>query len=138
MSGREEKAAPTSTRRQGRPTIGAVVTGIIGTVTGLAPHVLHHVGPLLGVAAAAGAGGTALFGVLGLVASIPMLLRLKRRFGSWWAPLVALTVFAGMFAFSTFVVGPWLTSVLAPQAPAVAAPSTFSTPGAEHSAHHTR
>ncbi|HEY3547281.1 MAG TPA: hypothetical protein VGK17_14500 [Propionicimonas sp.] len=50
-------------------------------------------------ALAAGAGGTALFGVLGLEASVPMLLKLRRRFGSGWAPAVALAV-------STTVLGP--------------------------------
>ena len=38
--------------------------GALGTLGGLAPHVLHHVGPLAGTALVAGAGGTALFGAL--------------------------------------------------------------------------
>jgi len=57
----------------------------------------------------AGSGGTALFGTLGLVASVPLLLRLRRRFGSWRAPALALTVFAAMFALSAFLIGPTIS-----------------------------
>jgi len=80
--------------------------GIVGTVVGLAPHVLHHVGLLVGTALVAGAAGTLIFGLLGLAASVPMLLRLKRRFGTWWAPALGLAVFAAMFSLSAFVIGP--------------------------------
>ncbi|MCT2277801.1 hypothetical protein M3G91_09205 [Micromonospora chalcea] len=83
--------------------------GAIGALVGLAPHVLHHVGALAGTALVAGAGGTVLFGVVGLVASVPMLWRLRRRFNSWWAPSIALVVFAAMFSLSTFVVGPLIS-----------------------------
>ncbi|WP_146819576.1 hypothetical protein [Actinotalea fermentans] len=85
------------------------MTGTLGAVGGVAPHVLHHVGPLVGTALVSGAGGTALFGLLGLGASGPMLIRLKRRVGSWWAPVVALAVFALMFVISSLVVGPWIS-----------------------------
>ena len=51
-----------------------------GTITGLAPHVLHHVGPLAGAAFLAGAGGQLLFAVIALVVSIPFLLRIYRHF----------------------------------------------------------
>jgi hypothetical protein len=37
------------------------VLAVWGVVTGLAPHVLHHVGPLAGAALLAGAGGKLLF-----------------------------------------------------------------------------
>jgi hypothetical protein len=57
-------------------------TGVIGVLSGLAPHVLHHVGVLAGTALVAGSGGTALFGTLGLVLSVPLLLQLRRRFGN--------------------------------------------------------
>ena len=67
---------------------------------GLLPHVLHHIGLLAGTALVAGSGGTALFGALGLLASIPMLVRLYRRFGSWIAPALGLLVFAAMFSLS--------------------------------------
>lgn len=90
-------------------TVGTVVTGALGALGGLAPHVLHHVGPLVGTALVAGAGGTALFGALGLAASIPMLLSLRRRFRSWWAPGIALAVFTGLFLFSSLVIGPLIS-----------------------------
>jgi predicted membrane protein len=32
-----------------------------------------------------------------LVAAIALLLRLRRRFGSWWAPAIGLAVFVAMF-----------------------------------------
>lgn len=84
----------------------SALTGAIGGVVGLLPHLLHHVGLLAGTALVAGAGGTALFGVLGLLATVPMLLRLRRRFRSWWAPAFALAAFAIMFALSTLLLGP--------------------------------
>jgi hypothetical protein len=80
--------------------------GGIGLVVGLLPHVLHHVGLLAGTALVAGPGGTALFGVLGFLASVPMLLRLHLRFGTWRAPAIGLLVFAAMFSLSAFVIGP--------------------------------
>lgn len=82
------------------------IVGAIGLVVGLVPHILHHVTLLAGTALVAGSGGTALFGVLGLLASIPLLLRLRRRFGTWRAPAVGLLIFAAMFSLSTFVIGP--------------------------------
>lgn len=82
------------------------VVGAVGLVMGLLPHVLHHIGLLAGTALVAGSGGMALFGALGLLASIPLLVRLYRRFGSWIAPLLGLLVFAAMFSLSAFVIGP--------------------------------
>jgi hypothetical protein len=55
--------------------LSSTLAGVIGAVAGLAPHVLHNIGPLAGTALIAGAGGTAVFGVPGLVASVPLLLR---------------------------------------------------------------
>jgi hypothetical protein len=78
-------------------------------VAGVAPHVLHHVGPLAGAAFLAGAGGTLLFALIALVVSVPFLLRIYRRFGTWVAPTAALAVMAVMFSLSTFVIGPALT-----------------------------
>ena len=92
-------------RRRLRAVWSSVVGGI-GFVMGLLPHVLHHVGLLAGTALVAGSGGTALFGALGFLASIPLLLRLRRRFGTWRAPAVGVLIFAAMFSLSTFVVGP--------------------------------
>jgi hypothetical protein len=118
------KATPDRKRR----TIWTLLNGGLGGIVGLAPHVLHHIGPLVGTALVAGAGGTALFGVLGLVASVPMLIKLRRRFSNWWAPGIALGVFIAMFLISSFVVGPLIS---APDGPA--------TPGVsqvDHGAHH--
>lgn len=131
--------APGSTaRRSGRwPRVAAdglprsawnAVTGLMGGVLGLAPHVLHHVGLLAGTALVAGSGGTALFGVLGLVASVPLLLRLRRRFGTWRAPAIGLGVFAVMFAVSTFLVGPAISGQSQSPSPRV--------PAVEHDGHH--
>ena len=99
-------ASAPSVRRGPLRTVWTAMSGATGVVVGLAPHVLHHIGPLDGTALVAGAGGTALFGVLGLAASVPMLLKLHRRFGSWWAPGVALAVFVAAFVVSTTVLGP--------------------------------
>jgi hypothetical protein len=75
-----------------------------------------------------------LFGVLGMVAMLPMLVRLRRRFGTWWAPGIAVAVFAVMFAVSTFLIGPALQPAVdgAPEpGPAPSAPA-----GEEHTRHH--
>ncbi len=89
--------------------IWSAVLAVWAAVTGLAPHVLHHVGPLAGAALVAGAGGTLLFAAIGFVAAIPFLLRLHRRFATWKAPAIALAVFVAMFSLSTFVIGPAIT-----------------------------
>ena len=77
-----------------------------GGFIGLLPHVLHHVGPLAGAALLAGTEGTILFASIGLVAAVPFLLRVYRRFRTWRAPAIALAVFAVMFSLSSFVIGP--------------------------------
>lgn len=107
--------------------------GALGTLGGLAPHVLHHVGPLAGTALVAGAGGTALFGALGFVASIPLLLRLRRRFASGWAPAIALVIFAGMFSLSAFVIGPAISGESGAGTNPSDSPSPTST---DHTGHH--
>ena len=93
--------------------IGARVWGSIvaawAVVTGVAPHVLHHVGPLAGAAVLAGVGGKAIFFALGLVLSAPMLRRLYHRFGTWVAPALAVAVFAAVFTLSSLVIAPRLT-----------------------------
>ena len=80
-----------------------------GAVLGLLPHVLHHVGPLAGAALLAGAAGRLLFAAIALVVSIPLLLRIHRRFRTWIASAIALGVMALMFSLSSFVIGPALT-----------------------------
>ena len=80
--------------------LGAL-SGVMGAVAGLTPHVLHHIGPITGAALLTGTEGSLLFGALGFALTLPMLLRLKRRFRSWVAPGIALTLFAVMFTIST-------------------------------------
>ncbi len=110
-------------------TVWTAVTGMVGVVVGLAPHVLHHIGPLVGTALIAGAGGTALFGALGLVAAIPLLVKLRRRFDSWWAPGLALLAFVAAFVVSTTVIGPLISGSegIDPSEPI---------PPADHDEHH--
>lgn len=89
--------------------LGAAVLAAWGVLVGVAPHVLHHVGPLAGAALLAGAGGKLLFGALGLVLSIPFLLRLYRRFDTLAVPALATAAFVAIFAVSTLVVSPLIT-----------------------------
>lgn len=86
--------------------VGAAFSAAAGALSGVAPHVLHHVGPIAGAALVTGAGGTALFAVIGFVLMVPMLLQLKRRFGTWLAPGIALAIFAAVFTVSTLWIGP--------------------------------
>jgi predicted PurR-regulated permease PerM len=110
-----------------RATWNALVGGI-GMAMGLLPHILHHVGFLAGTALVAGSGGTSLFGALGFLFSVPMLLRLRRRFGTWHAPAIALLIFAAMFSLSAFVIGPAISGG------GNATPT--SVPGTGHLGHH--
>ena len=69
-----------------RERVAAIVSSAVAAVLGIAPHVLHHAGPLAGAALLAGTGGSLLFGAIGLVAAIPFLLRVHRRCGNWRVP----------------------------------------------------
>jgi hypothetical protein len=89
--------------------LGAPILAAWGVLIGVAPHVLHHVGPFAGAALLAGSGGKLLFGGLGLVLSIPFLFRLYRRFHTLIAPVLATIAFATIFAASTLVISPLLT-----------------------------
>ena len=84
----------------------ALAGAVVAAVLGVAPHVLHHAGPLAGAAVVSGVAGAALFGVLGLLAAVPMLVRMHRRTGGWRAPAATLALFAALFAVSTTLVGP--------------------------------
>jgi hypothetical protein len=97
--------APAGSRGRLRALWNGAVA-VIGGVVGLVPHVLHHVGLVAGAALVTGAKGNAVFAVLGLLASLPLLRRLHRRFGTWRAPALALAAFAVMFSLSAFVIGP--------------------------------
>lgn len=92
------------------PRARAALLTAWAAVTGAAPHVLHHVGPLAGTALVSGAGGQLAFGAIGFVATVPMLRRLRRRTGSWRASGLALAAFVVVFAVSNLVVAPALTS----------------------------
>jgi hypothetical protein len=121
----------TVVRRRLGTRVWAGAVAAWGVVTGVAPHVLHHVGPLAGAALLAGAAGKAVFFVLGLVLSIPMLRRLYRRFGTFVAPTVAIVAFAAVFTFSNLVVAPLLTgSEKQPTLPGIKQP-------AAHAGHHS-
>jgi peptidoglycan/LPS O-acetylase OafA/YrhL len=78
-------------------------------VSGLAPHVLHHIGPLAGAAVLAGTTGRVLFFLIGLGLAAPMLIRLYRRFRTWAAPAIAVAVFALAYTLSSLYLGPLLT-----------------------------
>lgn len=105
--------------------LGSAVLGLWGAVTGVAPHVLHHVGPLAGAALLAGTGGQLLFGALAFVVSIPFLLRIRRRFHTWIAPGIALVIMAAAYTVSTLLIGPAIAGDTSPApapAPAVERP----------------
>jgi hypothetical protein len=105
-------------------------------VLGLAPHVLHHVGPLAGAALLGGIGGSLVFGAAGFALSLPLLLRVRRRCGNWRIPALLLVTFASAFSISTFVVGPAITDADDAPAPALQAPAQERRDGALHEAHH--
>lgn len=118
-----------------RARLGISAAG--AALLGLAPHVLHHAGPLAGAALFAGVGGSLLFGVLGFLAAIPFLLRLHRRHQSWRAPALALALMAVVFSLSTFVVGPAITGAdQSNPAPAGQAAPGNSAQESAHEAHH--
>lgn len=100
-------------------------------VSGVAPHVLHHVGPLAGAALLAGAGGKAIFLALGLLLSLPMLRRLYHRFGTPVAPGLAIVAFAVVFIFSSLVIAPRLTGSEQTKQPGIEQPA-----GSDHATHH--
>lgn len=130
-AGTSEAGATASIGVRAARTVATAVSGAVAVISGIAPHVLHHVGPLAGTALLSGAGGTVLFGLVGFALSIPMLLRLRRRFGTWAAPAVATVIFTGVYLFSALVVGPALTA----NTPAVEAPASTPEPSG-HAGHH--
>jgi len=104
---RDELAASEEPGNRGAlATAWNAITAVLGGIMGLLPHMLHHVGPLGGAVLVTGATGNVLFGLLGLVFSLPLLRRLYRRLGTWKAPALALAIFALMFSLSAFVIGP--------------------------------
>lgn len=116
--------------------VRVVLSAALAAVLGLLPHVLHHVGPLAGAALFAGAGGTLLFGAIGLVAAIPFLLRVHRRCGNWRVPAILLATFATMFSLSAFVIGPAITGGDDDDKPAVSKPGVAPAQRNAHPEHH--
>ncbi|MDP3893310.1 hypothetical protein [Nocardioides sp.] len=116
----------TEPAREGRSRWRVIRDGVgaaTGVVLGVAPHVLHHIGLLAGTALISGASGNALFYVVGLILSVPMLRRLYRRFPTPWAPAVAVGVFTALFSLSAFVIGPAVSGSGADPAPTDPSPS---------------
>jgi hypothetical protein len=119
-----------------RPRIRAVwasVRAAVGSILGLAPHVLHHVGIVAGTALLAGAWGNLLLYAVGLLLSLPLLRRLRRRFGSPVAPLLGVVIFTAMFLFSAFILGP---AINPPQSNPAAPTGTSSSGPGNHADHH--
>jgi hypothetical protein len=121
-------AGPRSRWRSVRDATGAV----LGTVLGIAPHLLHHVGLLAGAALFTGASGNVVFYALGLLLSVPMLRRLHRRFRTRWAPAIAVAVFTGLFTLSALVIGPAISGGDDAPVPSTPTPS----PTVDHRGHH--
>lgn len=122
-------AAPLALRRR----LWLALSSLGAAILGVAPHVLHHAGPLAGAALFAGVGGSLLFGVLGLVAAVPFLLKVRRRSGGWRVPAGLLALFATVFAISAFVIGPAIAG--SESKSSKPAPSGSEQP-AGHEAHH--
>lgn len=128
--------APAESPGRVRSRLQSVVMTAWAAVTGIAPHVLHHVGPLAGAAFFAGATGRVVFGIVALVLTVPVLLRVHRRSGTWRLPIALLTVFVIVWSVSTFVVGPRLYGEQANN-PAVERPeSPNDSTDEEHDGHH--
>ena len=112
--------------------IRVALSTALAAILGLAPHILHHAGPLAGAALLAGTAGSLLFGAIGFIAAIPLLLRVRRRCGGWRVPAVLLATMAAAFSLSTFVVGPAITGDGGDDDAPVTAPD--ARPG--HDGHH--
>lgn len=121
--------------RRGPRTWWATLRAGVGAALGLVPHVLHHVGLIAGTALLTGALGNSVLYVVGLLLSIPLLRRLRTRFGTGRAPALGVIVFTALFALSAFVVGPRIGAADSP-APTPPTPSPSVTTPAEHDGHH--
>jgi hypothetical protein len=116
-------------------TIWASVRAATGALLGLVPHVMHHIGILAGAALLSGVWGNSLLYGVGLLLSIPLLNRLRKRFGSWNAPAIGVAVFTAMFLLSALVVGPAISRSATPPAPQTSAGPPASN-AADHASHH--
>ena len=120
---------PPRVARRGR--LGAIrdaIAAFVGAMLAIAPHVLHHIGLLVGAAFLTSVGGNALFYVVGLTFSIPMLRRLYRKFATWRAPAIAIAVFTAVFSLSAFVIGPAISGAPSPSEPSTSTDTPSRTP----------
>lgn len=133
-SGAEESAAePAGSPLRQRLRAGwAATRAALGSLLGLAPHVLHHVGIVAGTALLAGVWGNLALYAVGLLLSIPMLKRLRARFRSILAPITGAAIFTIMFLFSAFVLGPAIN----PPQVAPVTPIQQSEANSGHAGHH--
>ena len=88
-----------------RTRVIAWMSGAIGWISAMAPHILHHAGLLVGTAFIAGATGLWLFGAIAVIAMVPMLIRLHRRTNSWIAPAGMVALMVVMFSVSRLMMG---------------------------------
>ena len=96
---------------------------------------MHHIGILAGGALLTGVFGNSLLYAVGLLLSVPLLNRLRKRFGSLKAPAIGVAVFTAMFLLSALVVGPAISRSSAPSTPQTSAgPAAIS--AADHASHH--
>jgi len=96
---------------------------------------MHHIGILAGAALLSGVWGSSLLYAVGLVLSIPLLNRLRKRFDSWKAPAIGIAVFTAMFLMSALVVGPAISRSTTPPTPQTSAGAPASN-AADHASHH--
>ena len=81
------------------------ISGVVGWISAMAPHILHHAGLLFGAALVAGATGTLLFGAIAVIAMVPMIIRLHRRTNSWIAPAGMVALMVVMFSIARLMMG---------------------------------
>ena len=115
--------------------IWAATRATFGALLGLAPHVLHHIGFLAGAAIPTGVLGNTVLYAVGILLSIPMLNRLRKRFGSWKAPVLGVAAFTAMFALSAFVIGPAISQGLSGPVSGSSSEGPGQ-PADEHTGHH--
>jgi hypothetical protein len=131
-------SAPPAAPERLRGRLGAALSTALAAALGIAPHVLHHAGPLAGAALLAGTSGSLLFGAIGLIAAIPLLVRAHHRCGSWRTPAALLALMTATFAISAFVIGPAITTT-GETNPSGKPALPHTSPGAlkeSHDAHH--
>lgn len=135
----EASASPDAARRPGRwRTAWASIRAAIGALLGLVPHVMHHIGILAGAALLTGVFGNTLLYAAGLLLSIPLLNRIRKRFGTWKAPAIGVGVFTAMFLLSALVIGPAINRAGTGPEPPTPLPSASATASttADHNEHH--